>query len=302
VRIAVVLAGLVCMVVGAAIDRRGLGGWDLDSDIDRLTAGAAAVLVGAGLLALGSGRKTRVLTGLLAGAAIVPTAMAVTEAVDTGLPGPSTGVLAVGSAVVVLGVAARALEWKHGTASNRIRRIVAMVVAATATALAASAAAALVVDVPVQAVTTSAVQPAAVGVRADVVRWEWRGGGAMRDVRAAGAEELGRVDRAAGFPIAEVDGRIQLVAGAPHVQSRRWTWPAEPWCRYQRGARKRRPPQSPTRPYCACAGASRSSTSRPATPHRFRSTSGATTRWRTHSSSRPRALWSSERPRTAAPA
>ncbi len=186
-RIAVVLAGLACMVVGAAIDRRGLGGWDLSTDIDRLTAGAAAVLVVAGLLALASGRNTRVLAGILAGAAIVPTALAVTEAVGTGLPGPSTGVLVVGSAVVVLGVAARALEWKRGAGSSPMRRVVAMVVAVTATALAASVAAAVVVDAPVHAVTTSAVPPAAVGDRADVVRWEWRGDGAVRDVRAAGA-------------------------------------------------------------------------------------------------------------------
>jgi hypothetical protein len=93
-RRAVVLAGLVCMLVGAFLDRRGLGGWGLDADLDRLTAGTCAVIAAAGLLSLAAARNARVLAAICGAAAVVPAGLALTGAVETGLPGPSTGVLA----------------------------------------------------------------------------------------------------------------------------------------------------------------------------------------------------------------
>ncbi|MHA6624937.1 hypothetical protein ACU61A_05915 [Pseudonocardia sichuanensis] len=186
----VVLAGLACMLVGALVDRRGLGGWDLDSDLDRLTAATAAVLAAAGLLSLAPGRNARVLAAIGAAATVVPGALAVTGAVGSGLPGPSTGVLAVGSAVVVLGAAARAFERARPTGDGRPRRLrMALVVGAAvvATAVAAPAAAAAVVGAPVRATTAGPAAPAPVVTRPGGVRWEWDADGPVGDLRAAGA-------------------------------------------------------------------------------------------------------------------
>jgi outer membrane protein assembly factor BamB len=43
-----------------------------------------------------------------------------------------------------------------------------------------------VIDAPVRATTASEAEPAPLEYRADVARWTWRGGGPVRDVRAAG--------------------------------------------------------------------------------------------------------------------
>jgi outer membrane protein assembly factor BamB len=186
----VVLAGLACMLVGALLDRRGLGGWDLDSDLDRLAACAAAVLAAAGLLALAPSRNARVLAAIVAAATAVPGALAVAGAVESGLPGPSTGVLAVGSAVVVLGAAARAFEREHPAADGARRPLrVALVGAATVvvTAVGAAAASAAVVEAPVRAATAAPAAPEQVVTRPGTVRWAWDADGPVADVRAAGA-------------------------------------------------------------------------------------------------------------------
>lgn len=188
----VVLAGLVCMLVGAFLDRRGLGGWDLGADLDQLTAGTSAVIAAAGLLSLSPARNARVLAAICAAATVVPGALAVTGAVESGLPGPSTGVLAVGSAVVVLGTLARAFERDGAPAAGtggtrRLRVAMAAVVAVGGTALAAGVAATLVVDAPVRSSTTAVVDPRPDAQRVDGVRWEWDADGSVRDVRAAGA-------------------------------------------------------------------------------------------------------------------
>jgi hypothetical protein len=93
--------------LAATLDRRGLGSWNLDADLDRLTAGSAVVLAAAGLLSLASSRRARVVAVVLAVAAGTASATAAVRAVATGLPGPSTGVLAAASAVVLVGVVAR---------------------------------------------------------------------------------------------------------------------------------------------------------------------------------------------------
>ncbi|TQM45117.1 PQQ-binding-like beta-propeller repeat protein [Pseudonocardia cypriaca] len=204
----VVLTGLVCMLVGAFLDRRGLGGWDLGTDLDRLTAGTSAVIAAAGLLSLAAARNARVLAAICAAAVVVPGALAVTGAVESGLPGPSTGVLGVGSAVVVLGTVARAFE-REGTTggAHRPRAAVVAVVAVACTALAAWAAAGVVVDAPVRSSTAVTADAPPDAQRADGVRWEWDADGPVRDVRAAGT----------GVVVAGTDGVTALdgASGAP---------------------------------------------------------------------------------------
>ncbi|OLT12353.1 hypothetical protein BJF78_03745 [Pseudonocardia sp. CNS-139] len=179
----VVVAGLVCMLVGALLDRRGLGPWDLGSGLDRLTAWTALVLAAAGLLSLAASRNVRVFAAVCASATAVPGALAVAGAVESGLPGPSSGVLAVGSAVVVLGVAARAFD--RGPVRRAVRVGTAVLVVA-AVGPAAVLAAAAVVDAPVTSAVAPAAEPAPLVTSATRVTWEWQGDGAVRDVRAAG--------------------------------------------------------------------------------------------------------------------
>jgi outer membrane protein assembly factor BamB len=193
----VVLVGLACVLVGALLDRRGLGGWDLgsglDSDLDRLTAATAAVLAAAGLLSLAPARYARVLAAIGAAATVVPGVLAVTGAVGSGLPGPSSGVLAVGSAVVVLGAAARAFETAgtgRAAVGGRARapRVAAVVaVAVLVTTGAAWGAAVAVVEAPVRASTAAASTQAPVVLRASGAAWEWTAFDLVQDVRAAGA-------------------------------------------------------------------------------------------------------------------
>ena len=146
------LVGLVGIVVAAALDRRGLGSWDLDADFDRLTAGSAVVLVAAGLLSLASSRRTRVVAVVLAVAAGTASATAAVRAVTTGLPGPSTGVLAATSAVVLVGVVARVFGGGADPARTSAgwRRVLPVLLATAVTALGGVAAAAAVVDAPVR--------------------------------------------------------------------------------------------------------------------------------------------------------
>jgi outer membrane protein assembly factor BamB len=157
----VVLVGLVGIVVAAALDRRGLGSWDLDADLDRLTAGSAVVLVAAGLLSLASSRRTRVVAVVLAAA----------------------------SAVVLVGVVARVFGGGADPARTSAgwRRVLPVLLATAVTALGGTAAAAAVIDAPVRATTAPEAEPAPLEYRADAAHWTWRGGGAVRDVRAAGA-------------------------------------------------------------------------------------------------------------------
>jgi len=156
----VVLVGLVGIVVAAALDRRGLGSWDLDADLDRLTAGSAVVLVAAGLLSLASSRRTRVVAVVLAAA----------------------------SAVVLVGVVARVFGGGADPARTSAgwRRVLPVLLATAVTALGGTAAAAAVIDAPVRATTAPEAEPAPLEYRADAAHWTWRGGGAVRDVRAAG--------------------------------------------------------------------------------------------------------------------
>jgi 4-amino-4-deoxy-L-arabinose transferase-like glycosyltransferase len=135
----VVLVGLVGIVVAAALDRRGLGSWNLDADLDRLTAGSAVVLAAAGLLSLASSRRTRVVAVVLAVAAGTASAMAAVRAVATGLPGASTGVLAAASAVVLVGIVARVFGGSDdptgsGPSANW-RRVLPVMLATAVTAL-----------------------------------------------------------------------------------------------------------------------------------------------------------------------
>jgi outer membrane protein assembly factor BamB len=187
----VVLVGLVGIVVAAALGRRGLGSWNLDADLDRLTAGSAVVLAAAGLLSLASSRRTRVVAVVLAVAAGTASATAAVRAVATGLPGPSTGVLAAASAVVLVGVVARVFggsgDPTRSGPSAKWRRVLPVLLATAVTALGGTAAAAAVVDAPVRATTAPEAEPAPLAYRADGARWTWRGGGPVRDVRAAGA-------------------------------------------------------------------------------------------------------------------
>ena len=153
------LVGLVGIVVAAALDRRGLGSWDLDADLDRLTAGSAVVLVAAGLLSLASSRRTRVVAVVLAAA----------------------------SAVVLVGVVARVFGGGADPARTSAgwRRVLPVLLATAVTALGGTAAAAAVIDAPVRATTAPEAEPAPLEYRADAAHWTWRGGGAVRDVRAA---------------------------------------------------------------------------------------------------------------------
>jgi hypothetical protein len=148
-------------VVAAALDRRGLGSWNLDAGLDRLTAGSAVVLAAAGLLSLASSRRTRVVAVVLAVAAGTASASAVVRAVATGLPGPSTGVLAAASAVVVVGVVARVFGRGADPARTSAgwRRVLPVLLATVVTALGGTAAAAAVIDAPVRATTAPEAEP-----------------------------------------------------------------------------------------------------------------------------------------------
>ncbi len=225
-----VLAGLACMLVGAFLDRRGMGGWDLDADLDRLTAGTSVVVVAAGLLSLAAARNARVLAAICAAAVVVPGGLAVAGAVESGLPGPSTGVLAVGSAGVVLGTVARAFE-REGVAARpgRLRVAVAAVVAVACTALAAGTAAAVVVDAPVRSSTAAVADAPPDARRADGVRWEWDADGPVRDLRAAGTgvvvagqDGVTALDGATGTPrwaFARVGARVADLVVSPDRRS-----------------------------------------------------------------------------------
>lgn len=102
----VLVVGLLTMVVGALLDRRGLGPWDLDRRLDLRTVGVGVVVVAAGLLAPADSRRVRVAGTVLGTLGLVGTVAVVGMAIGTGLPGPSTAVLAVGSAVVCLAAVA----------------------------------------------------------------------------------------------------------------------------------------------------------------------------------------------------
>jgi outer membrane protein assembly factor BamB len=64
--------------------------------------------------------------------------------------------------------------------------VLPVLLATAVTALGGTAAAAAVVDSPVRATTAPEAEPAPLAYRADAARWTWRGGGPVRDVRAAG--------------------------------------------------------------------------------------------------------------------
>lgn len=198
------VVGSVCVAVAALLERRGLGGWDLGSDLDRLTAGSVAVIVAAAWLSTAGARSARIVAAMLASAAVVPHGIAVADAIGTGLPGPSTGVLAVGCAVLVAGTAARAL---HPDAAPRGGpRQVALVGAgvAAATVLAAWGAAVVVVDAPL--VTRTAAASTAVEPDPDRVQgiaWRWEPAESVADVRAAGV----------GVVVALDDGVVALDGG-----------------------------------------------------------------------------------------
>lgn len=190
----VLLVGFLTTGVGAFLDRRGLGPWTLERDLDLWTASAVALAALAGLLALAAARRVRVAGSVLGTLAVVAVVGLLVVAVGTGLPGPSAAVVAVGAVTLALvGVAGGFVDRVGGG------RPVAVLLATAGAVLlvggACGVAVRLVVDGPVRAWSVvpgpgPGVRPAplpGVPPRPTAVAWTWTAPEGVRDVRAAGA-------------------------------------------------------------------------------------------------------------------
>jgi outer membrane protein assembly factor BamB len=182
------------MVVGAFLDRRGLGPWDLDRRLDLRTVGVVLVVAVAGALAPLDSRRARVAGTVLGTLGLVGTAVVVVMATGTGLPGPSTAVLAVGSTAVCLAaVAAGFLEPGPVPTAGRAVGVVRVTGLVLLVAGMCGVAVPVVVDAPVRA---SSVVPApgaevpaplpGVPDRPTRVAWTWTTETGVRDVERAG--------------------------------------------------------------------------------------------------------------------
>lgn len=184
-----VAIGFPTMLVGALLDRRGLGDWTPDRQLDTWTVGVVVLAAVAGLLALAPHRRVRVAGTALGTLGLVGIVVIVVVTIGTGLPGPSLAVLAVGAAVLALvGVVGGFVE-----GPPRAARPVAAVATAVGGALlvvgVCGVAVPLVVDAPVQewSAVTTATPPAAVPSRPTQVAWTWTALAGVRDVQAAGS-------------------------------------------------------------------------------------------------------------------
>lgn len=179
--------GIGIMVAGAALDRSGLGRWDLNrSSLDRATAGWFALVLIVALVGLLRPRDVRVAAGIAAALGLVGVGWVTQQAVGTGLPGASTGVMGVGALLAGLGTVARAF----GPAGHHRTRVV-MIVTVVLVVLVGGGATALAVartgDLTVRStVADGGVPPAPEPARPSAQAWSWRSDGAVRDVRAAG--------------------------------------------------------------------------------------------------------------------
>jgi outer membrane protein assembly factor BamB len=193
-RLLLLVLGFLTTGVGACLDRRGLGVWTLERRLDLWIAGAVLLAALTGLLALAAARWLRVVGTVVGTLALVAVGVLLAVTIGTGLPGPWSAVVAVGSALLALvGV----IGGFAGGRPRRARPAVVGTAAAGAVLLVVGLCGVvvpLVVDAPVRAWSAVVaagpdVRPTPLPVvpaRPSEVAWSWTAPGGTRDVRAAG--------------------------------------------------------------------------------------------------------------------
>lgn len=197
------------MIVGGFLDRGAPGPWDLADPSDLLTVLLAVGLAVDATLATATSRNVRVtaavLAPLLLAGVLVPTA----EVVARGLPGPSTGVVAVGATLTALATVAPAFERPTPPAGvpSRRRRALGAGTGIVVAGLLAVAGAVGVPEMPVRSTTTDP-GPVASPLAAPPTTVRWRRplppGAEVRDVQAS----------ASGVVVADDEGAVTALDGA----------------------------------------------------------------------------------------